>query len=76
MSFKESLRIRQEKKENDSNNNYVNENSYVFFDGVPKDARTDDIHEFLERWGEVIKLEVFKEHKGGYKSGIAKFSTL
>lgn len=54
-SFKESFKQRGDKKLS-FENNFINEDTYVYFDQVPYEARNDDIHEFLERWGLVKKL--------------------
>ena len=51
----------------------VNSSTYVHFSRVPFEARNVDIQEFLERWGQVVKLEVFKQYKGKSKEGIVKF---
>ena len=45
----------------------------MFFEGFPEWARKEDIEEFLERWGEIVHLDSYKDKKGG-QSGTVRFS--
>ncbi len=73
VGFRDTYKIR--RKEN-GNNARVDQNTWVYFYDLPQDVGSADVTEFMQRWGNLVKIEVFNQKRAPTKTGLAKFSTI